>query len=270
MIELFVCRKCGVVMQCSLRDGDILPLSKEILKERCQIPESPCTEAGSVCDFGLLNRGVSMYATCAELQRKGERVAELEAENAKLKEENSKLRKICGMSMPRSTRSMLHKLCECADILLDQQGYDGYGWELIHLARLQAREHIAALQYAYLAELEEENASQGVSIKDVDTSVGIKEWIQDGDYNLSDTCETLNQVVYAGNRLLDQAYAQEIVGEGCFLGEDGKYYVGVTTYEIIEAKKDYVDTILLEKGKLEPVEEDNGERCECGKPAGHE
>lgn len=58
----------------------------------------------------------------------------------------NKLDRLTGMSTPWPIQSRLQKLCESADILLDDKSYDGHGWELIHEAREQARARIAVLE----------------------------------------------------------------------------------------------------------------------------
>jgi len=49
-----------------------------------------------------------------------------------------------GLDRPWPLRSVLAKLVEAADILLDRHSYDGHGWEEIAEARASARELLDA------------------------------------------------------------------------------------------------------------------------------
>lgn len=74
----------------------------------------------------------------------------------------------------------------------------------------------------------------------------ITKWLRDGEHNLEDSCDHTDDLIDAACRLMDKAYAQDIVGEILFEGEDGKTYVGVTTFQILEASPEYVQDILEE------------------------
>lgn len=47
-----------------------------------------------------------------------------------------------GADQPWPVCDVLNQLADAADILLDRHGYDGDGWELFHMARVTAREHV--------------------------------------------------------------------------------------------------------------------------------
>ncbi len=74
----------------------------------------------------------------------------------------------------------------------------------------------------------------------------IKKWLRDGEHNLEDSCDHTEDLIAAAGRLMDKAYAQDIVGEILFEGEDGKMYVGVTTFQILEASPEYVEDMMEE------------------------
>lgn len=75
--------------------------------------------------------------------------------------------------------------------------------------------------------------------------MNIAKWLRDGiDGDLSNECETTDDLLVAAGRSLDNACSSDIVGEVLFLGDDGKYYVGCVEFVISEANPDYVDEIL--------------------------
>lgn len=75
----------------------------------------------------------------------------------------------------------------------------------------------------------------------------IKKWLRDGNgESLEDLCLHTEELIAVANRRMDKAYAQDIMGEVLFEGEDGKIYVGVTSFEIVEASPEYVKNVMEE------------------------
>jgi hypothetical protein len=79
----------------------------------------------------------------------------------------------------------------------------------------------------------------------------ILKWIRDGHHGVSD-CEDLDELLDAAGRAMDKAYAQDIMGDIIFLGEDGKAYVGTVNFVVSEADPGYLEAVLDEE-ELEEV-----------------
>jgi secreted trypsin-like serine protease len=76
----------------------------------------------------------------------------------------------------------------------------------------------------------------------------IKKWIRDGNgESLEDLCQDTDELIAIAGRRMDKAYAQDIMGDVLFEGEDGKTYVGVISFKLVEASPEYVQTILEEE-----------------------
>lgn len=84
-------------------------------------------------------------------------------------------------------------------------------------------------------------------------SMKILKWIRDGHHGVSD-CEDLDDLLDAAGRALDKSYAQDIMGEIIFLGEDGKIYVGTVSFEVSEADPGYLRAVL-DEGEIEEARE---------------
>jgi len=54
----------------------------------------------------------------------------------------AQLEAVVGIETPWPIWSILERLCDAADILLDDKDYDGHGWELLHEARERGRQRI--------------------------------------------------------------------------------------------------------------------------------
>lgn len=69
----------------------------------------------------------------------------------------------------------------------------------------------------------------------------IKNWLADGNCNLEEQgIETVEELLEAAGRLMDKAYAQDIVGHVIFEGEDGKFYKGTIQFVLDEMDDDEV------------------------------
>ena len=69
----------------------------------------------------------------------------------------------------------------------------------------------------------------------------IKKWIKgENEY------KTTEKVIEMAGVALDDACANEIVGDCLFQGQDGKYYVGTVEFVIQEANPEYVKDALEE------------------------
>lgn len=69
----------------------------------------------------------------------------------------------------------------------------------------------------------------------------IKKWLRQGEF-----CQETNtdDLLEAAGRKLDKGYANDLVGDVLFIGEDGKTYVGTVEFVITEANPDYVKTVM--------------------------
>lgn len=112
-----------------------------------------------------------------------------------------------------------------------------------------------------LEDLEEEFSCIASSIKTHASRevIPIKDWLLDGNECFEDICVSSHDVLMAGNRMLDKAGAQDIVGEICFRGDDGKFYVGLVEYTIAEASPELVSRIL---DRLQKEDKDFAAKCE--------
>ena len=78
----------------------------------------------------------------------------------------------------------------------------------------------------------------------------IKTWLRNGDPAFDDDVGTTEQLLQDAGRRLDKAYAQQIVGECLFIGEDDKVYVGTVEFCILEANPAYVKQVLEEESEV--------------------
>jgi len=76
----------------------------------------------------------------------------------------------------------------------------------------------------------------------------IKKWINRGE--LAD-CETVGDIVEVSGRLLDKAYASEIIGPALFQAANGKYYLVAVEALVEEASPEYVKEALAEAKERE-------------------
>ena len=77
-----------------------------------------------------------------------DRIDALEAERDRAVAENGRLRDALRMSDPYPIFTVLEKLSEAADLLLNHRDYDGHGWELIDTAMKIAPQIAADLRKA--------------------------------------------------------------------------------------------------------------------------
>jgi len=74
----------------------------------------------------------------------------------------------------------------------------------------------------------------------------ILKWLRDGHHGVSGYCEDLDALMDAAGRAMNKAYAQDIMGEIIFLGEDGKTYVGTVNFGVSEGDAGYLEAVLEE------------------------
>jgi hypothetical protein len=72
----------------------------------------------------------------------------------------------------------------------------------------------------------------------VPVPVKITEWIKGGLHDMEDLCTDNEDVVQVAGRCLDNANAQDLVGDILFKGEDGKYYEGFVTFTLVEVNEE--------------------------------
>ena len=54
----------------------------------------------------------------------------------------------------------------------------------------------------------------------------------------------MEDLITAASRALEKSYSHEILGDVIFEAEDGKTYMGVVSFELIEPTPEYLETIL--------------------------
>jgi len=77
--------------------------------------------------------------------------------------------------------------------------------------------------------------------------MNIKKWIRDGHHGVSSHVEDTDELLDAAGRAMDKSYAQDIMGEIIFVGEDGKAYTGSVHFVVNEADPGYLDAVLDEE-----------------------